>query len=691
MDGQPIKNLKGVGDKSAAYYNKLGVFTIEDLVRYYPRNYESLPEIVPVNEGKEGVINAFLLSVSGRPTLKKVRNLSIINFQATDTIAESPEKTKKLNITFFNMPYLTNSIKAGTKYVFLGVLKGSKLEHPKMFKPEDYYAMAGSIQPLYHLTKGLSNNTLKKNVAKALDMVDLSHDFLPLSIREKYGLMGFNEAVNKIHFPGSEEALLKAHSRLAFEEFFYFLLLVRKNKLLNNSRPSDYKLIETAECGRLIEALPYRLTDEQVKVWDEIKSDLSSGQVMSRMIQGDVGSGKTILAFLALLMCVTNGYQGALMAPTEVLAKQHFESMKALTERFKLPFKPVLLTGSVTKKAKDEIKTMLKNGEVNVAIGTHALIQDNVEFKNLALVVTDEQHRFGVNQRENLVSKGLLPHVLVMSATPIPRSLAMILYGDLSISRIEKLPAARLPIKNALVNKDYRPKTYNFIAKEVAAGHQVYVICPLVEASDTESNFSNYENVKDYSKILADNLPASVRIGVLHGKMKPDMKNRIMEDFKNRNIDVLVSTTVIEVGINVPNATVMVIENAEVFGLSTLHQLRGRVGRSDIQSYCVFINTDDKDEQNKRLEILSKSNDGFFIAEEDLKLRGPGDIFGTIQSGDLNFRLADIYNDSKVLKDASECVDDIYKGKSDITVDELPYFVDMLEKALGINLDASTL
>ncbi|MBR5356911.1 MAG: ATP-dependent DNA helicase RecG, partial [Lachnospiraceae bacterium] len=575
MDGMPIKTLKGVGEKSAGLYNKLNIHTVEDLVKFYPRNYEFMPPVSKVKDATEGETGAYLLNVSQRPFLKKIKGLSIISISCFDSNADSPEEAEKISVTFFNMPYLVNSIKQGSKYVFVGVLKGKRMEHPKMYKAEDYFALEKTIQPLYPLTKGLSNNSIKKAVMNALNMVDLSADHLPLGVKEKYKLIGFNEAVNKVHFPGSEEELRNAHRRLAFEEFFYFLLLVRKNKLLIDNRKTGYQMIETSDCQRLIESLPYRLTDEQTKVWSEIKEDLSSGYLMSRMIQGDVGSGKTILAFLSLLMAVTNNMQGAMMAPTEVLAKQHFEGITELTRRYNLPFKPVLLTGSVSKKDKNLIYEMLKSGEANIAIGTHALISEGVEFRKLALVITDEQHRFGVNQREAISLKGDTPHVLVMSATPIPRSLAMILYGDLSISRIEKLPGDRIPIKNAVITTDMRPNTYRFIAKEVSMGHQGYVICPLVEASEEESAFANYENVKDYAAKLKGELPESVRIGILHGKMKADLKNKTMQDFHDGLIDVLVSTTVIEVGINVPNATFMVIENAQAFGLSTLHQLRG--------------------------------------------------------------------------------------------------------------------
>lgn len=374
---------------------------------------------------------------------------------------------------------------------------------------------------------------------------------------------------------------------------------------------------------------------------------------MNRLIQGDVGSGKTVLALLALLMTAANGYQGAMMAPTEVLATQHFETVCEYTEKMHLAFKPVLLVGSMTAKEKREAYGKIASGEANLIIGTHALIQGKVEYKSLALVVTDEQHRFGVRQREQLAEKGEKPHILVMSATPIPRTLAIILYGDLHISVVDELPANRLPIKNCVVNTAYRAKAYEFIEKEVKAGRQAYVICPQVE----EGELDDLENVVDYTKKLQSRLSADIHVAYLHGKMRPADKNRIMEDFAARAIDVLVSTTVIEVGINVPNATVMMVENAERFGLAQLHQLRGRVGRGAHQSYCIFVSTKENKETMERLQILNRSNDGFFIASEDLKLRGPGDLFGIRQSGEFSFRIGDIYNDAAVLQKAAAAVD----------------------------------
>ena len=408
------------------------------------------------------------------------------------------------------------------------------------------------------------------------------------------------------------------------------------------------KIQEEAE--ELKKKLPYSLTEAQERALQEIYSDLSGGLIMNRLVQGDVGSGKTILAVLALLQAACNGFQGALMAPTEVLAKQHFQSVTELFETYGIKKKVVLVTGSMTAKEKRTAYEQIASHEADIIIGTHALIQEKVVYDKLALVITDEQHRFGVGQREALGSKGDEPHVLVMSATPIPRTLAIIIYGDLDISVIDQLPASRLPVKNCVVNTSYRKKAYDFIAKQVAEGRQAYVICPMVEKSE----MIEAEDVLDYTRMLKSQLPPSICVEYLHGKMKGKEKNAVMERFAANEIQVLVSTTVIEVGVNVPNATVMMIENAERFGLAQLHQLRGRVGRGKYQSYCIMVNCGDEEGTSKRLDILNRSNDGFYIASEDLKLRGPGDIFGLRQSGDMEFRLADIFTDASVLKTASE-------------------------------------
>ena len=451
-----------------------------------------------------------------------------------------------------------------------------------------------------------------------------------------------------------------------FEEFLTFILSLRqlKEKEEKNKNPFFFEKQEDVEA--FIKKLPYELTNAQKKVWQEILTDMTGEHVMSRLVQGDVGSGKTIIAFLGLLLAGLNGYQGAMMAPTEVLAKQHYECIKEMLEMYEIPLQAELLTGSMTAKEKRIAYARIASGEVSIIVGTHALIQDKAEYRNLALVVTDEQHRFGVKQRETLAGKGNTPHILVMSATPIPRTLAIILYGDLDISVIDELPANRLPIKNCVVDTGYRKTAYTFMQKQVAQGRQCYVICPMVE----ESEALEAENVTDYAKQLQEELGESICVEYLHGKMKQSQKDDIMERFSRNEIQVLVSTTVIEVGINVPNATVMMVENAERFGLAQLHQLRGRVGRGKYQSYCIFMTASKTKETKKRLEILNHSNDGFYIASEDLKLRGPGDLFGIRQSGILDFKLGDVFQDAKILQHASDAATEILEEDPALQLEE---------------------
>ncbi len=651
-----ITTIKGVGEKSATLFRKLHIEKVRDLLFFFPRDYETFEEPVCLSDVTVGELCTIKAMVLGTPVLKQVRNLKIL----TVTVGDA---SGKMQLTFFNMPFLRNMLKNGQYYLFRGTpqAKGTSfmvMEQPRIYKEEEYKQLTAFIQPRYPLTKGLTNQAITKAVKQVLSLCPMPEEILPQKLVSQENLMSYKEAFSAIHFPENKEQLMKARERLVFNEFFFFLLLLRDAKAATVKEKNTTPMVETAETVRFIEALPYRLTKAQRKVIEEIKSDMTGENVMSRLVQGDVGCGKTIVAFWALLLCVTNGYQGALMAPTEVLAVQHYENIKELTEKYHLPFKTVLLTGSQTASAKKEAYAALADGSANLVIGTHAVIQDKVQFTNLALVVTDEQHRFGVRQRENLKAKGKHPHVLVMSATPIPRTLAIILYGDLQISIIDELPSGRKVIKNCVVGTSYRPKAYEFIAKEVNAGRQVYCICPMVE----EGEMDELENVVEYTEKLRAALPVQIRVSYLHGKMKPADKNRIMDSFSKGEIDVLVSTTVIEVGINVPNATVMMVENAERFGLAQLHQLRGRVGRGEHQSYCIFINTKENKETKERLEILNRSNDGFFIASEDLRLRGPGDLFGVRQSGDLAFKLGDIYTDAGILKKASECVEN-WSGK----------------------------
>lgn len=679
-DAIPINRIKGVGEKTAALFGKINVYTVDDLIRHYPRDYETYDAPVSIRETSPGSVQAVYGQITAIPNVKKVRNLSILNAILKD------DKGDSIQLTFFNMPFLKKVLKPGGFYLFRGLVqqRGTHkfMEQPRMFTWDEYKQKSGRLLPRYALTKGLTNQTVQKSVAQALEYYPPEKEYLPQMILQKYPMLSHREAVYALHFPENREELLAARNRMVFEEFFSFLLVLRKNKELAAKTENHFPMYETADTVRFLEQLPFPLTKAQKKVWGELREDMGSPYAMNRLIQGDVGSGKTILAVLALLMCAANGYQGAMMAPTEVLAVQHFETISGYIEKYGIAFRPVLLTGSMTAKEKREAYAKIASGEANLIIGTHALIQEKVEYSSLALVVTDEQHRFGVRQRETLAAKGSEPHVLVMSATPIPRTLAIILYGDLKVSVIDELPANRLPIKNCVVGTSYRPKAYEFIAREVAAGRQAYVICPMVEEGESD----DLENVVDYTEKLRAALPPSVQVAYLHGKMRPADKNRIMEEFADKKIDVLVSTTVIEVGINVPNATVMMVENAERFGLAQLHQLRGRVGRGEFQSYCIFISTSDTKETMERLQILNHSNDGFHIASEDLKLRGPGDIFGIRQSGEFAFVLGDIYTDANILKEASDAVEQLLVSDPELTDDDSRALVNYFKEHTAVNV-----
>lgn len=659
---QSIETLKGIGEKTAKLFEKVGIRTIDDLLHYYPRGYDTYGEpkaIGELSEDETGTVEGFLKSGA---TGVHVNGLSIVQATISDM-------TGKLRLVWYHMPYLKNTLRPDSHFIFRGRVirkkNGLTMEQPQMFKPEAYEELLSSMRPVYAQTKGLGNKMITSAVEQALAFRTLERDYLPAGLRIANELAEYNFAIEHIHFPSNEEELKFARKRLVYDEFFFFLLAVRHLKEKRQNVQSPFHMEKQDECRKLLADLPYRLTNAQLRTLEEVLKDLKSGSVMNRLIQGDVGSGKTIIAVLALLAACENGYQGALMVPTEVLARQHFESVTELFEKHGVDKKVILLTGSMTAKEKRIVYEKVASHEADIIIGTHALIQEKIVYDNLALVITDEQHRFGVAQREMFGNKGQMPHVLVMSATPIPRTLAIILYGDLDISVIDELPANRLSIKNCVVDKSYRPRAYRFIENEVKNGRQAYVICPMVE----ESEMIDAENVLDYTKILRQNLPG-IRVEYLHGKMKGKEKNKIMEEFAAGEIQVLVSTTVIEVGVNVPNATVMMIENAERFGLAQLHQLRGRVGRGDKQSYCIMVNASGNKEKNRRLDVLNKSNDGFYIASEDLKLRGPGDIFGIRQSGDLEFQLADIYTDAVTLKKVSEDVNRLLEQDENLEQEE---------------------
>lgn len=680
MNQEPVTSLKGIGEKTAGLFARLGIYTVEDLLHDYPRAYDAYEEPVPVGKLQENTTAAVAGQLLKTPSVRRFKNIQVI-------VATVKDMTGSLQLTWYNMPYLRNTLQMGQFLVFRGraVKKGGRLtmEQPEIFTPEAYEAVRDSMQPIYGQTKGLGNKAIVRAVAQALEQRQLEREYLPPSLREKYELAEYNYAIEHIHFPSSRQELLFARKRLVFDEFFFFLLAVRRLKEKRQDCRSSFVMSHASQVDQLIEALPYSLTEAQNKVLKEVSRDLESGLVMNRLIQGDVGSGKTIIAVLALLQTACNGFQGALMAPTEVLARQHFESITGLFKTYNIEKTAVLVTGSMTAKEKRTAYEKIASHEADIIVGTHALIQEKVHYHRLGLVITDEQHRFGVGQREALGSKGQengsLPHVLVMSATPIPRTLAIILYGDLDISVIDQMPANRLPIKNCVVNTGYRERAYQFIAREVAAGRQAYVICPMVEASE----MIEAENVLDYTKLLRQKLPETITVEYLHGKMKGKEKNQIMERFAAGEIQVLVSTTVVEVGVNVPNATVMMIENAERFGLAQLHQLRGRVGRGSHQSYCIMVNCSDQEGTQERLDILNRSNDGFYIASEDLKLRGPGDFFGIRQSGDMEFKLADIYTDASLLKTVSEEVNRILDEDPTLEGEEYAALKERLEASLS--------
>ena len=654
-----IKEIKGIGEKTQKLFEKVGVSTVGDLIRYYPRGYDVYEDAVPVSEVEEGRTQTITGTVYGRIQVSGSRSMQVTTLYVKDL-------TGTIKVIWFRMPFLRNTLaKAGVITLRGRVVRkrdGLVMEHPEIFYPsEKYKEKLNTLQPIYGLTAGLSNNVVSKAVKQALDGLDLTREFLPDKIRMRYGLAEYNFAIRGIHFPEDKEVFYHARERLVFDEFLAFILTLQKLKDKNEKLENEYVISKKTEVEEFIRRLPYRLTNAQRKVWEEIASDMASDTTMSRLVQGDVGSGKTIVAVLALLNTAWNGYQGAMMAPTEVLARQHYESITRLFEEYDIRIKVELLTGSMTAKEKRRAYDRIECGYAKIIIGTHALIQDRVNYDCLALVVTDEQHRFGVKQRETFAKKGRVPHVLVMSATPIPRTLAIILYGDLDISVIDELPANRLPIKNCVVDTSYRKTAYSFMRKQVAEGRQCYIICPMVE----ESEHLEVENVIDYASALQEEMGEEINVSYLHGKMKQTEKDDIMERFGKNEIQILVSTTVIEVGIDVPNATVMMIENSERFGLAQLHQLRGRVGRGKYQSYCIFMTGSKSKETKERLDILNKSNDGFKIASEDLRLRGPGDLFGIRQSGLMDFRLGDIYQDARILQMANEAADTLTESACD--------------------------
>lgn len=641
-----IRFLKGVGEKRAELLRKKGIDTVGALLRFYPRAYLDWQNITPISECHEGenvCVRAEITSPVKTANIR--RGMTLYKFSAADD-------SGVIEVTLFNRKYLAENLREGRSYLFYGKL-GYGITLRRMSSPEIMPAEYMGIEPVYAATEGLSSKTIEKIMKNALVYTDSMQDAIPDGIRQKNGLCDFKTALKSIHFPLERQALESAKRRLVFEELFVLqtglLFLKRRRRALAGCTVKKNLLEEFKK------TLSFKLTGAQERVINECLTDMMSPRPMNRLIQGDVGSGKTAVAAALMYISAGNGFQSALMAPTELLAEQHFKTLCKITENSGI--KCALLTGSLTKKQKDEVKTGLKSGEIKVAVGTHALLTDDVEFESLGLVVTDEQHRFGVGQRGRLSSKGNNPHTLVMSATPIPRTLGLIIYGDLDISIIDEYPAGRQKIATYCVDSSYNARVYNYIKKFIAEGRQAYIVCPLVD----ENEALGIKSASEYYEELSENQFKDYTLGLLHGKMKPKDKESVMRRFAAGEIQLLISTTVIEVGIDVPNAALMVIENAERFGLSQLHQLRGRIGRGEYSSACILISDVKSGDTKRRLDVIKNNTDGFKIADEDLKLRGPGDFLGSRQHGLPDMKIADIFADRETLHSAGKEAEELLR------------------------------
>ena len=648
-----VQFIKGVGPTRAQLLQKLGIYTLEDLITYYPRDYEdrSKPKMIAsLQDGEETLIEAMVVSKMNEQRIRK--NMTIYKLIVRD-------ETGTCILTWFNQKYLKNKFVLGQKYKFYGKvsIKYGRIEmNSPVYDADNTNKNTGKIIPLYPLTFGLYQNTIRQVMENAIEIVekeDILKETLPQYILEQYHLEDIKKATKQIHFPDNFKEFEEARKRLVFEELLtmQLALMSLKNKYTKEEKGITFD--KNVKMSDVINELPFRLTKAQLRVLEEIDNDMENSKPMNRLLQGDVGSGKTVVAMIASYKTVKCGYQVAIMAPTAILASQHLESFNKILEKFGI--KSELLIGSVTKKKKEEILQKLENGEIDILIGTHALLEENVVFKNLGLVVTDEQHRFGVRQRGIIVNKGKNPDVLVMTATPIPRTLALILYGDLDISIIDELPPNRKKIDTFAVTKSMEQRVNNFIKKQVDEGRQAYIVCPLVEENEEINAKAVLELFENYKQ---DVFP-KYRVEYLHGKMRPKEKDAIMQEFKEGKINILISTTVIEVGVDVPNASIMVIENAERFGLAQLHQLRGRVGRGEYQSYCILKYEGNGENIRKRMKVMCDTNDGFKISEKDLELRGSGDFFGTMQHGLPEFKIANLFEDMPILQQVQQVAQNI--------------------------------
>ena len=673
-----IYDLKGVGEKVGDKLAKLGIHTLKDMIEHYPREYEDRRKITPISECQLNESNNILAKVCSKPQLTKKGSKVLVSFRVKD-------ETEALMITFFGQAYMKNNFKLGETYLFYGKVKHKygyhEMESPEYQKVDDGHQLntVAKITPIYPTTQKLSQKVIRGLIETCLkEVLSGVEDYLPKRIRQQYDLVEKKEALQGIHFPKDSDHFFQARKRLVFEELFMLQLSLYQLKADFAKKLLGVAHQITPELKAFMQTLPFELTGAQKRVMREIVHDMKSTYAMNRLVQGDVGSGKTVIAAISLFLAVKDGYQGALMAPTEVLVIQHYDFIKEIMTPFGIEVG--LLTGSTTAKQKRLLLEGLKEKRIHIVVGTHALIEDNVEIPNLGLVITDEQHRFGVRQRLKLTEKGTIPDVMVMTATPIPRTLALILYGDMDISIIDELPPGRQPIKTNAVSSDYHPRIYRFIEKQIAEGRQCYIICPMVEENEKNTEL---RNVIDYTEYLKAEVFTQIPIAFLHGKMKPKEKNEIMAAFARNETKILVSTTVIEVGVNVPNSTIILIENAERFGLAQLHQLRGRVGRGKHQSYCILVSDSKNKVTKKRLQIMEESTDGFVIAETDLKLRGPGEFFGTKQHGLPEMKIANLYTDAKVLKEVQACVGKLLKMDPSLSEQENQKLLGEMEARLN--------
>ena len=674
-----IQYIKGVGPARVKLLNKLGIYTLNDIINYYPRTYEDRSKTKKLNDVYDGEEILIIAKVMTKVVVRKVRKgLTLYKVIVAD-------ESNNCEITWYNQEYIKEKIRQGNTYKFYGKVsnKYGKLEmNTPIVEEMNASKNTGKIVPIYPSTNNLTQNVLRSIVENALKEINgRLIETLPDYILKEYNLCGLDYAIKKIHFPDNFSEYNIARKRLAFEEIMTMQLLLMELKKSYNNELNGIQFDKNIKMSDVINDLPYKLTKAQLKVLEEIDSDMESKKCMNRLLQGDVGSGKTVVSIIASYKAVKSGMQVAIMAPTAILATQHLEEFNKILSKYNI--KCELLISSITKKNKNEILERLKNGEIDIIIGTHALLEENVVFNKLGLVVTDEQHRFGVKQREKIISKGTNPDTIVMTATPIPRTLALILYADLDISIIDELPPNRKKIDTFAVTKALEDRVNNFIKKQINEGRQVYVVCPLVE----ENEEINAKSVMELAEKYKNDIFKEYKVEYLHGKMKAKEKDAIMEDFKNGKIDILISTTVIEVGVNVPNASIMVVENAERFGLAQLHQLRGRVGRGEYKSYCILKYQGNSDIIKQRMKIMQDTNDGFVISEKDLELRGSGEFFGTRQHGLPEFKIANIYEDMEMLKSIQSIAIKILNEDPELKLEKNIRFKKVIDKKLKERID----